>query len=412
MHYTCFMILLCTAFWGAPARAQEILEEADSVSVLRKQLDEKRIDHARMKRILASLNAVDSAYKVQYPTWIVLDEDIRERILRAFRPRYPTLAPQSDIVVVVNPGAKEILEITVGTTVMGRRETYLNLSDSLHREILGGSYPKRTIDPRPLRPRPAMLPQPSPRFASLSASAFGASLLFSGGRGVELKLGHEEIGYFFWSTGDLRIMAVLNEFKFGLMVPFTYGRDEADVPSPLAIRNRLMAGARGISGEWEQFYGDQSFGANFSVGEVNKAGLQGILPNLDSTYYLHTVAQLRYGRSFSLGSPEHKLLLTGGIGYHQIALGVSTPAHDRITAVEKEDFVSPILRAEYIHDGPYRYSISVQYYSAIFYAKAWMELLPDFLFLEMQYYTPFLRDPQPWEHPYFFMISPRIQIAY
>ena len=406
------MILLCAACGSAPARAQEIVEEADSVAVLRKQLDEKRAERDRMKRILASLNAVDSAYKVQYPTWIVLDEDIRERILRAFRPRYPNLVPQSDIVVVANPDAREILEIRVGTTVMGRRETYLNLSDSLHRQILEGAYPKRTIDPRPLPPRAAMFPKRPPMFAALSASVFGASLLFSGGRGIELTLGHEEIGYHFWSTGDLRIMAVLNQLKIGLMVPFTYGLDKAEVPSPLAIRDRLMAGARGISAEWEEPYGDQSFGANFSVGEVNKPGLQGILPSLDSVYYLHTVAQLRYNRSFTLGSPGHNLVLTGGIGYHQIALAQSTPGLNRLTAVEKEDFISPILRAEYTRDGPYRYSFAVQYYSGILYMKAWVELFRDFLFLEMQYYTPFLRDPQPWEHPYFFMISPRIQIAY
>jgi hypothetical protein len=406
------MIALCAACCVAPARAQETVEQIDSVAVLRKQLDEKRTDRVRMKRILASLNAIDSAYKIQYPTWIVLDEDIRERIVRSFRLRYPNLVPNSEIVVVVNPGANEILEIAVGATVMGRRETYLNLSDSLHREILGGSYPKRTLDPHPLRPRFGMLLKPPPMFADLSASAFGASLSFSGGRGVELKMGHEEIGYHFWSTGDLRALAILNQFKVGILVPFSYGLSNANVPSALDIFNRRMAGALGVSAEWEQPWGDQSFGANFSVGEVDKTWILGTLPDLDKLYYVHTVAQLRYGRYLSLGSPEHSLLLAGGLGYHQIALGVPTAGRDGTTAIEKTDFYSPILRVEYAHDGPYRYGVSLQYYSAILYTKAWVEILRDFLFLEVQYYTPFLRKPRPWEHPYFFMISPRIQVAY
>ncbi len=413
LFHTSIMIALCAACCVAPARAQETVEHLDSVTVLRTQLDGKRADRLRMKRILASLNAVDSAYKIQYPTWIVLDEDIRERIFRSFRLRYPALDAKSDVVVVVNPGANEILEIAIGATVMGRRETYLNLSDSLHREILGGSYPKRTLDPHPLlRPRFGMLLQPQPTFAALSASAFGASLMFSGGRGVEFKMGHEEIGYHFWSTGDLRVMAILNQFKVGVMVPFAYGLDAAEVPSPLAILNRLMAGAHGISAEFEQPWGDQSFGANMSIGEVNKARVEGLLTGLDKLYYVHTIAQLRYSRYFSLGSPEHSLLLAGGIGYHQIALGAPALAQGRITAIEKEDFISPILRAEYTHDGPYRYGISVQYYSAILYTKAWVELLRDFLFLDVQYYSPFLRDPHPWEQPYFYMISPRIQVTY
>lgn len=413
LFHTCIMIALCAACCVAPARAQEPVEHLDSVTVLRTQLDEKRVDRLRMKRILASLNAVDSAYKIQYPTWIVLDEDIRERIFRSFRLRYPALDPNSEVVVVVNPGANEILEIAIGATVMGRRETYLNLSDSLHRELLGGSYPKRTLDPHPLlRSRFGMLLQGQPMFAALSASAFGASLMFSGGRGVEFKMGHEEIGYHFWSTGDLRVMASLNHFKFGIMLPFAFGLVSTDVPSPIAILDRLMAGCLGISAELEQPWGDQSFEANLSIGEVNKARVKGLLTDLDKLYYVHTIAQLRYSRSFSLGSPENSLLLTGGIGYHQIALGASIPGQVRITATEKEDFISPILQAGYTHDGLYRYGISVQYYSAILYSKAWVELLRDFLFLDVQYYTPFLRDPRPWEHPYFYMISPRIQITY
>ena len=87
--------------------------------------------------------------------------------------------------------------------------------------------------PRPIRPRRPQLGPEKPLFASLSASAFGALLLFSDGRGIELKVGHEEVGYHFWSTGDMRVMAVLDQFKIGIMAPFTYGREEAGFHLPL-----------------------------------------------------------------------------------------------------------------------------------------------------------------------------------
>jgi hypothetical protein len=383
----------------------------DSVQILKSTLEEKRADAARMKRILASLNMIDSVYKVQYPTWIILDQDLRERIYRSFRLRHPEIVPNQEIVVVVNPDANEILEISVGTSVMGRRETYVNLSDSLHQEILTGAYPKRPIDPRPIRPRRPQIGPEKPLFASLSASAFGALLLFSDGRGVELKLGHEEIGYHFWSTGDLRVMAVLDQFKIGIMAPFTYGREEAAIASPLDLRGRRLTGARGISVEFEQPFDESALGVKFSVGDVNKI-TQSVVFNMSDVFFLHTVAQLTYSRQFFLAGSSFPLVLSGGVGYHQVASGVQDENGKQLTGIEKADYVSPILRAEYTHNGRFRYGMAVQYYASIFYTKAWIELIRDFMNIEVQYYTPLLRDPKPWEHPYFFMLSPRIQVAY
>jgi hypothetical protein len=41
-----------------------------------------------------------------------------------------------------------------------------------------------------------------------------------------------------------------------------------------------------------------------------------------------------------------------------------------------------------------------------------VEIVKNFLFVDLKYYTPVGRDPHPWEQKYFFMISPRIQITY
>jgi len=122
---------------------------------------------------------------------------------------------------------------------------------------------------------------------------------------------------------------------------------------------------------------------------------------------------LIYSRQFFLGGSTFPFVLSGGIGYHQVGESVpEAPGSSALTTVEKHDFVSPLLRAEYTHNGRFRYGLAVQYYSSIFYMKAWIELIRDFMNIELQYYTPLLRDAKPWEQPYFFMISPRISVAY
>ena len=83
-----------------------------------------------------------------------------------------------------------------------------------------------------------------------------------------------------------------------------------------------------------------------------------------------------------------------------------------ILTTEKNDFISPIVRVEYRHNGSNMFGATVQYYSGIAYIKGWVEIIKNFLFIDMQYYSPFLRDPKPWEQSYFLMVSPRIQIIY
>jgi hypothetical protein len=384
----------------------------DSVSMLKAILEEKRNDRERMERMLASLNVVDSAYKVHYPTWVVLDADLRERIYRAFRMRYANVSPDTTVTIVANPDADEILEISVGPVVMGRRDTHINLSDSLHKEILTAKYPMRVINPIPVKSRPNLFFGSRPKFAAISVSAFGAGLLFSDGRGVDVKLGHEEIGYHFWATGDYRAMAVFEQLKLGIIIPFKYGRTDVANPEPLSIRSRRLSGAKGVTGEYDYAFNSQLIGARFSVGELNSVSNPDLLTNLQRFYYLHTVVQLFYSRQEMFGAGEHLFTLTGGVGYHQVALGETKP-DSRITAVQKVDFANPILRAEYVHQGSNKmYGLGVQYYSGILYVKGWVEFVKNFIFLDLQYYSPVFRAAKPWEQTYFFMISPRIQLIY
>lgn len=414
---TCSFPILLTLVLGISlsARAQDsaaaTASPVDSTHVLQELLELKRNEHASMERMLAALNSVDSVYKVHYPSWIVLDDDLRERVHKTFRMRYANVPRDVPVTVVANADANEILEISVGTAVMGRRDAHINLSDSLHKELLGGLYARQIISKAPVKNRTFALFGSVPRFAAITASAFGAVLLLSDGKGIEAKLGHEEIGYHFWSTGDFRVMAILDQLKVGVMIPFRYGNNQASTVGPLTIRPRRLSGSRGVAAEYCHPWDQHSLSARFSVGEITEIGTPELYVDLNRSYYLHTVGQLFYSRELAFGGTKHLFTLSGGLGFHQIALA-ETELSGKVTASEKNNFLSPLAKIDYIHQGSTLYGIGLQYYSGIFHFKGWLEVIKNFIFLDLQYYSPVLRETKPWEQSYFFMISPRIQVMY
>jgi hypothetical protein len=56
--------------------------------------------------------------------------------------------------------------------------------------------------------------------------------------------------------------------------------------------------------------------------------------------------------------------------------------------------------------------VNLQYYGMLIFAHGWLEFIKNFLYLDIKYYSPIIRNPKPWEQPYFFMVSPRIQVIY
>lgn len=383
---------------------------SDSVGILRSVLEERQTDRARLERMLSALNAVDSAYKAYFPTWIVLDEDLRHRIYKAFRGRYPNVFPDTGVVVVVTPEKSDILQISIGSVAMGPQETHLVLSDSLRNDILLANYPLRKVDSAPAKQRKRILFGAKPLVVSMDASLFGAALLFGNGWGIELKIGHDEIGYPFWSTGDARIMAVFDRLKFGVMIPFNFGTKQPRILDPLAIRPRKLNGATGISAEFDQPVNSGVIGARFSLGELNKF-ISGQLTDQKRPYYLHTIGQLFYSHRLSFQEDGHLLTVSLGAGFHQVARGEVQP-DSRIVAAQKSNFFSPIVRMEYVRQGEEMYGVTMQYYSSIIHMSGWIELVKNFIYVDLRYAAPIVRAPKPWEQPYFYLISPRFRLVY
>jgi hypothetical protein len=402
-----------SVFWTSAAQAQQTEVKgqslADSISVLRSIMEEKRNDRVRLETMLSALNAVDSIYKVHFPTWVVLDEDLRQRIYKAFRGHFSKMPVDTAVIVIANPEHSEILQISIGSAVMGPQETHVVLSDALRHDILQSDYPLRQTVP-PAKERKRILFGAKPLVVSMDASLYGAALLFGNGWGIELKIGHDEIGYPFWSTGDARMMAVFDRLKIGVMIPLNFGTQQARILDPLAIRPRKLNGATGISAEFNQPVNSDVVGARFSVGELNKY-VSGQLTDETRPYYLHTIGQLFYSHRIALQGDGHFLNVSAGAGYHQVVRGEVLP-DSRIVATEKSNFFSPIFRLDYVRQGEEMYGVTLQYYSSIIYVSGWVELIKNFVYFDVRYASPIVRAPKPWEQPYFYMISPRFRLVY
>jgi hypothetical protein len=383
---------------------------SDSIETLRVELEQKRAERASLERMVAALNSVDSVYKIHYPTWLVLDEDLRQRIIRSFRTRNASLAGDPTVTVVASPGRSEIVEISIGSAAMGRLEVNRQLSDSLRKAILGADYLLREIDAVPKNPRPGTPFGTLPRVVSIDASLFRSQLLFSNGWGVEARLGHDEIGYPFWLTGSYRVFAILNQLKIGIVVPIYFGQRAPSILGPLDLRPRRLNGATGFSAEFDQPVNDDLLSARFTVGELTKFNYGQLTDDLHP-YYLHTVAQLLYSWNKSFGNGEHRFTFIGGLGFHQIALG-EVQNFSKIVAIKKTNFGGPILRVEYAHYGSRIYGLGFQFYSSVVELDGWLELLRNFLYVELRYSAPVLRDPKPWEQPYFVLVSPRFRLSF
>jgi hypothetical protein len=401
---------------AALANAQVVPEApdpaaADTLLQLRTALHERENDVVRLERMLQALNEVDSVYLAHCPSWVVLDEDLRQRVFKVFRNRGEDPGGDPEVLIITNPEQTQLLLLRAGEREMGRRDVQITLSDSLHAQLLTGDYAKRLRDAPPPPPRKAALFGSTPRYAALSVSAFGAALLFSNGLGAEVALGEEAIGYHFWSTGSVQILGRFRHLKLGILAPLTFGKARPELTQPLTVRPRKLTGTKGVTVFYDVPVGPQTIAAHLSVGDIRGVTNPELLAEGDPIYFLHTVAQLTYARAASWNGGEDQFTFTGGLGYHQIDAGAVQP-DGRIVTEERMDFLSPILAVDYLSRGNRLYGATAQFYNSILFLKGWVELVPNFIFLDIKYYAPVFRPAKMWEQPYFFMISPRIQVVY
>ena len=411
------LLAACCGHQGGKAYGQQSKSTSDSANFevllkLYKEFQNKHAEKLMLDRTLQSLNEVDSVYLVHYPTWIVEDEDTRQRILKAFRNRQKAAPPHGVIHIVTNPSRDEIVQITIlGASMMGRGEVRLYISESLQRTILHTATPHSEISDLPEEFRKSKLPGAPPKDISFEASLFGGSLRFANGWGAEVKVGDDNLGYPFWSSGSIDYFLLLDRLKLGAVAPINTGLTEPDILGPVTISARRLNGAAGFTAEFDQPIGSGMLVARFSSGTLTKHNPDEQLTDTSQAYYLHTTAQLAYGYTFSFENGEYIFTVNGGVGFHQVGKGV-VQSDETIITTEKSNFFSPIVKLDYIRHGKQMYGMGIQYYSSIVMVTAWTELFKDFFYVDLKYSTAVFRPAEPWEQPYFFMVSPRLRFTF
>ena len=266
---------------------------------------------------------------------------------------------------------------------------------------------------------------------------------------VELQLGNPEVGFPFWSSGEGRLSLVLknqigseSNFKLGFDFPVNLGNDDAAI-----WKARKLSGFFGGTLDG-YFAGIDFFSAfnmplafNFTIlpaGGSNSSiiynGGADLTKALDGSNYLVPANRTFYRTAF-IGQvyipiivqldPANFLQFSAGMGIHTVYRSWIPNASDtKLTANgghpidpalqdKVQDLtrvstpVTPHVGLEFVNHRSSKFGLNM-YYDHLFTFGGWIELIEDHLRIETSYTAPIVRDPKPYEPPYFFQITPRI----
>ena len=375
-------------------------------------------------------------------SWIIGNPELRDSVFYALVAIDSSVQSEAGAEAeVLATATDDILEIRYGTAVLkgatlkdaleksGDKRLYQKIAESRKYskdvELRDPTFKLPTIFEPELTPYDKLLDEftpvvmhmnPGPERAKFDVSLYG--LIFKVGPtwGGEVKLGNDELGFPFWSSGKTAYMATYKRVKFGFEYPFHPGRFSSQVFPPFTIRGRMLNGTRGLVGEFD--FG--AVGGSFSVTRLTEGDF-GSLTDPNYFAYISTFAQAYYSFGISL-NPTNLVRVKVGMGFHRIreAQLVQTPLDpsgtqftQSLSLIRQNQYGSPYLKFEYLNrDIPERFGASLQYYDYIILTTAWLEVVPNILRLELKYSWTILRDLRRWENTDFVMISPRIRFSF
>jgi len=227
--------------------------------------------------------------------------------------------------------------------------------------------------------------------------------------GAEYKIGNEEIGFPFWTSGKMAFLATYKNLKLGFELPFEGGLNTSEIFPPFVIRSRKLNGTRGVVGEFD--FGP--FAGKFSFTRLTENDLDA-LTNPENFYYITVIAQAYFSFGLEL-TPTHFIRVKAGAGTHRVNQGridMSTGVNQVIPGVA-QDFVSPYLKFEYLnHSIGEDFAVSVQYYDVTLVTSATLEVVRDVLSFELSYMWPLAAEVPEWQNPEFLILTPHIMIAF
>ena len=273
---------------------------------------------------------------------------------------------------------------------------------------------------------------------------------------LEFNIGNPEVGLPFWSSGEASLalnmrnqIGTESDFKIGFDFPnFGLGNVNASVFQP-----RQLSGFYGGTVA-AYFAGIDFFSAfnmpiafNFSVFPASGSNSSIIYNGIAGTTSTQTgtagttktptvvpAGQTFYRTSF-IGQlyipfivqldPANFVQFSAGVGVDEVKLSW-IPANDSVgeaygyakgSGGTVQDLLyngksnvstpfTPHVAVEFVNHRSNKFGLDFQY-DHLFTFGGWLELIPDHLRIEASYTTPLIRDPLPYEPPYFFLITPR-----
>lgn len=248
---------------------------------------------------------------------------------------------------------------------------------------------------------------------------------------LDVRLGDEEFGYPFWSSGELNVMAgYKNLVKLGVTLHTGLGKDqEWNIIGPVGVKPRALDGIFGLTG---RFNLDRDFpvalGGAFTVGSLEKEYES--LTNSSLFYYIPTALQVYYPVLFkdAEANARNIVQIKIGYGFHRVKSGHVIQKSEigilrdgrmlqqedvgTVVSTTERDVNSPYVKVEFMNlNENNKYGFSVQYYGGSMIIGAWLEIVPDIFRIEGKYAT-LLRDKYPWDSSPILLFSPRVRLDF
>ena len=274
---------------------------------------------------------------------------------------------------------------------------------------------------------------------------------------LEFELGNPEVGLPFWSSGEASLMLNMrnqigteSDFKIGFDFPnFDLGNVNASVFQPRKLSGfyggtiaAYFAGIDFFSGFNMPLAFNFSFypasGSNSSIiyngvagqttGQTGTAGTnttQTTVPAGRTFYRTAFIGQLYIPFIVQL-DPANFVQFSAGVGVDEVRLSWIPKSDSEGEAYgyasgsggTVQDLLyngktnvstpfTPHVGIDYVNHRGNKFGLDFQY-DHLFTFGGWLELIPDHLRIEASYTAPLVRDPLPYEPPYFFEITPRI----
>jgi hypothetical protein len=378
----------------------------------------------------------------QIKSWIIENPELRDSVFYALVAADSSVQSEAGAEIeVLATEANDVIEVRVGTAVfkgMTLKDALMRSSDSRlyerlsqshkyskHVELRDVAFKLPTTIADDFTPYDKLLEEftpvwihlnPTPQRAKVDLSLYGLIFKIGPSWGGEVRIGSDEIGFPFWTSGKTLYLVTYKQIKFGFELPFRPGLHASETFPPFSIRHRKLNGTRGAVGEFD--FGP--VGGMISFTRLTELDVRDVT-NPDDFSYVTSILQGYYSFGISL-TPTNLLRVKVGLGYHRVGTGhilrtlvdsAGTEFEESIVRERPINSPSPYIKIEYLNkDISRRFGGSLQYYNLGVLFTAWLDIIPDFFSLEMKYAWPLLREPKSWENNSFVIVSPRLRLSF